>query len=95
MAWSHIYLGRIDDVGGDRQDAIVQYKKALLFQDGQKDTLQAAESGLKAPYRLPGQEPAPGNTKEQSENGKAKKKPAPKLNLELPSTGVPQAGSPD
>lgn len=92
VAWSHIYLGRINDVGGDRQAAIAQYKKALLFQDGEKDTLEAAESGLKAPYRLPGEGPAPGNA---SGKGKKSAKPAPKLNLKLPSDGVPQTGSPN
>lgn len=91
VAWSHIYLGRIDDVGGDRQDAIAQYKKALLFQDGQQDTLEAAQSGLKAPYRLPGQGSAPG----QSGNGKKPEKASPTLNLKLQSNGAGQAGSPD
>lgn len=87
VAWSHIYLGRIYDVYGHRQKAIGEYKKALLFQDGQQDTLQAAESGLKAPYRLPGEAPA-------NENGQSGgQKPAPKLRLNVPSPGAGQAGS--
>lgn len=95
VAWSHIYLGRIDDVYGHRQEAVAEYKQALLFQDGQQDTLEAAQSGLKAPYRLPGQEPASNDTNGQSGSGQNSSKPAPKLNLKVPSTGTPQTGSPD
>jgi tetratricopeptide (TPR) repeat protein len=93
VAWSHIYLGRIDDVGGDRQAAIAQYKQALLFQDGQQDTLEAAQSGLKAPYRLPGEAPAAGS----GQNGSSanSEKPKPKLNLQVPSSGTGSGGSPD
>lgn len=88
VAWSHIYLGRIDDVSGHRQAAIAQYKQALLFQDGQKDTLEAAQSGLKAPYKLPSEAPA-------AESGAQNPKPKPKLNLQVPSSGTGSAGSPD
>lgn len=88
VAWSHIYLGRIDDVYGHRQKAIRQYKQALLFQDGQQDTLQAAQSGLKAPYRLPGEAPAQGD----GQNGGQGQKPAPKVNLKAPGTGAVQTG---
>jgi hypothetical protein len=95
VAWSHIYLGRIDDVSGDRPDAIAEYKQALLFQDGQQDTLEAAQSGLKAPYRLPGQEPASGQGPGQGESGAKQQKPAPHLNLKAPLPGASQAGSPD
>lgn len=95
VAWSHIYLGRIDDVSGDRPSAIAQYKQALLFQDGQQDTLEAAQSGLKTPYRLPGQEPAPGQGPGPGESGAKGKKPAPQLNLKVPSPGASQTGSPD
>lgn len=94
VAWSHIYLGRIDDVYGHRPEAIVQYKKALLFQDGQQDTLEAAQSGLKAPYQLPGQEPAAG-ANGQNGNEQDFSKPAPKLNLKVPDSGTPQTGNPD
>jgi tetratricopeptide (TPR) repeat protein len=86
VAWSHIYLGRIDDVYGHRQKAIAQYKQALLFQDGQQDTLQAAQSGLQAPYRLPGEAPVNG------QNGAQGEKPTPKLNLKVPSPGAGSAG---
>jgi len=62
IAWSHIYLGRVDDVQEDRDSAIAEYKAALQNRDGRPDTEQAAEQGLKHPYQLPSQpsQPAPG-----------------------------------
>jgi hypothetical protein len=53
LAWSHIYLGRILDVEEKREDAMVEYKAALTVRDGQPDTKQAAEKGLKSPFALP------------------------------------------
>lgn len=55
IAWSHIYLGRIDDVEDQRDQAVAEYKAALDARDGQPDTLAAAQSGLKKPFALPGQ----------------------------------------
>jgi len=53
LAWAHIYLGRIHDVEEDREEAVAEYKAALTVRDGQADTKQAAEKGLKAPFALP------------------------------------------
>ena len=53
LAWSHIYLGRIYDVEDDRDHAITEYRAALTVRDGQADTKQAAEKGLKQPFALP------------------------------------------
>ncbi|HEX3986252.1 MAG TPA: hypothetical protein VHX13_06520 [Acidobacteriaceae bacterium] len=53
LAWAHIFLGRIKDVEGDRDGAIAEYKAALTVRDGQPDTKEAAESGLKKPFTLP------------------------------------------
>jgi hypothetical protein len=53
LAWSHIYLGRILDVEDKREDAMLEYKAALTVRDGQPDTKQAAEKGLKTPFALP------------------------------------------
>jgi tetratricopeptide (TPR) repeat protein len=55
LAWSHIFLGRIKDVEGDRDGAIAEYKAGLTVRDGQPDTKEAAESGLKKPFALPHQ----------------------------------------
>jgi tetratricopeptide (TPR) repeat protein len=55
LAWSHIFLGRIKDVEDDRDGAIAEYKAALTVRDGQPDTKEAAEAGLKKPFALPHQ----------------------------------------
>lgn len=55
LAWSHIYLGRIDDVEHQRDQALAQYNAALTVRDGQPDTKLAAENGLKQPYTVPEQ----------------------------------------
>ncbi|HUY81996.1 MAG TPA: tetratricopeptide repeat protein [Acidobacteriaceae bacterium] len=59
LAWSHIYLGQINDIQLNRAQAIAEYKAALAVRDGQPDTKQAAEDGLKKPFTLPGQPPPP------------------------------------
>jgi tetratricopeptide (TPR) repeat protein len=61
LAWSHIYLGRILDVEDQRDDAIAEYKAALVVRDGQPDTRRAAETGLKQPFALPHQAQAGGD----------------------------------
>lgn len=53
LAWSHIYLGRMDDLEHSRDDALAQYQQALANRDGQMDTKEAAERGLKEPYGPP------------------------------------------
>jgi hypothetical protein len=53
LAWSHIYLGRMDDLEHSRDEAVAQYQQALITRDGQLDTKEAAERGLKEPYGPP------------------------------------------
>jgi hypothetical protein len=53
LAWSHIYLGRMDDLEHSRDEALAQYQQALVNRDGQLDTKEAAERGLKEPYGPP------------------------------------------
>jgi hypothetical protein len=55
MAWSHIYLGRIADVKGERDGALAEYRAALTVRDGQQDTKEAAQKGIKQPFQLPHQ----------------------------------------
>ena len=86
VAWSHIYLGRIDDVNGDRNAALAQYKLALEFQDDSRDTIQAAQGGLASPYRLPGEPPAPGASNSTPATGKP---PAPRTKIKLPNPALP------
>lgn len=53
LAWSHIYLGRMDDLEHSRDEAVAQYQQALVVRDGRVDTREAAERGLKEPYGPP------------------------------------------
>jgi hypothetical protein len=53
IAWSHIYLGRLDDLQGDRTAAVAEYQAAMLSRDGRQDTSQAAQAGLKSPFAPP------------------------------------------
>ena len=53
LAWSHIYLGRIYDIQDERDQALAEYHAALTVRDGQADTRQAAEKGIKQPYAVP------------------------------------------
>lgn len=72
LAWSHIYLGRILDVEDQRDQAIAEYKAALTVRDGQPDTKDAAEAGLKQPFTLPHQAQSPSG----NDDGDAAPKPA-------------------
>ncbi|MGC2617586.1 MAG: hypothetical protein WA414_01010, partial [Acidobacteriaceae bacterium] len=54
-----IYLGRIFDVEEQRNDALAEYKAALTVRDGQPDTKEAAENGLKTPFTIPHRTPPP------------------------------------
>lgn len=53
QAWSHIYLGRILDIQGERDDAVAQYKAALAVGDLPSDAKAAAEKGLQQAYQAP------------------------------------------
>jgi tetratricopeptide (TPR) repeat protein len=64
LAWSHIYLGRMDDLAHSRDEAVAQYQQALLHRDGQVDTREAAERGLKQPYG-----PPPGVRQQDEDSG--------------------------
>jgi len=75
LAWSHIYLGRILDVEEQRDEAVAEYKAALTVRDGQPDTRQAAEAGLKQPFALPHRAQSP---QDNDEGPDAPKPPAPR-----------------
>jgi tetratricopeptide (TPR) repeat protein len=53
LAWSHIYLGRIDDIKQDRPAALEQYKAALKVKSDLPDAVAAAQKGLQEPYTIP------------------------------------------
>ena len=52
-AWSHIYLGRLLDLEGNRQAALSEYAAALAAGDSSADTRAAAEKGLKEGFASP------------------------------------------
>jgi tetratricopeptide (TPR) repeat protein len=53
VAWSHIYLGRIFDLQGERDNAVAQYKAALATSDVPPDAKGAAAHGLEHAYEPP------------------------------------------
>ena len=53
VAWSHIYLGRIYDIQGERDSAVAQYKAALAISDVPADAKTTAEKGLQQAYQTP------------------------------------------
>jgi len=61
-AWSHIYLGRLLDLEGNRPAAQAEYQAALAAGDSATDTREAAEKGLQNAFVSPGgSAPPPGN----------------------------------
>jgi hypothetical protein len=58
LAWSHIYLGRINDGECSREKAVAEYRAAMAVQGAPERARQAAQSGIDKPYVPPGQ---PGN----------------------------------
>jgi tetratricopeptide (TPR) repeat protein len=79
LAWSHIYLGRMDDLEHSRDEAVAQYQQALVNRDGQLDTKEAAERGLKEPYG-----PPPG-ARQQEDDSDDESQPA----KDTPATSTP------
>jgi len=88
LAWSHIYLGRINDVMQQRDQAIAEYKAALAVRDGQPDTKQAAEDGLKKPFTLPGEPQSPSSSSGDDSSSGSASAPA------APSPAQPPAAQP-
>ncbi len=52
-AMAHIYIARIEDVVGNREQAVEHYKLALNAGDPSPRTRQLAEQGIAAPFRRP------------------------------------------
>ncbi len=65
LAWSFIYLGRINDGEGNRDKAIAEYRAAIAVPNAPDRARQAAQSGIDKPYEppaKPGDHPGvPGN----------------------------------
>lgn len=50
LGWAHIYLGRIYDLEGDRQQALTHYQAALAVDARPQQVEQAARQGLEHPF---------------------------------------------
>ena len=59
VTWSHIYLGRLDDLNGKRDAALAQYHAALMTAAAYPMALRAAQSGMQTPF---GAAPGEGST---------------------------------
>ncbi|MFZ3364616.1 MAG: hypothetical protein WA153_14320, partial [Candidatus Acidiferrales bacterium] len=53
LAWAHVYLGRISDLRGNRQQAQEEYRAALAVSGAPEQARVAAQQGLNAPYGPP------------------------------------------
>ena len=53
LAWSHVYLGRIRDLQGNRPEAEAEYRAALAVSAAPEQARVAAQQGLNAPYGAP------------------------------------------
>jgi tetratricopeptide (TPR) repeat protein len=56
LSWSHIYLGRMYDVEGQRDLAITEYRAALGVAGAPESARAAAQRGVDAGYRTPSRE---------------------------------------
>ena len=57
LGWTHIYLGRIYDLEGSREEALGHYQAALSLESGLEQIEEAARRGLGEPF---GQSEEPG-----------------------------------
>jgi tetratricopeptide (TPR) repeat protein len=53
LSWSHIYLGRMYDVEGKRDLAVVEYRAALAVAGAPDSARTAAQHGIEAGYQTP------------------------------------------
>ncbi len=53
IAWSHIYLGRIHDLEGERDLAIAEYRAALAVNGAPESAMAAAQRGVSVAYAPP------------------------------------------
>jgi hypothetical protein len=59
LSWSHVYLGRMHDLEGNREDALTEYRAALTV-GGAPDTARAAaQRGIDEGYQPAVRDPAP------------------------------------
>jgi tetratricopeptide (TPR) repeat protein len=62
LSWSHIYLGRMNDLAGQRERAVVEYRAALAVPGLPEAARAAAELGVKQQYAPPKTKEDPGSS---------------------------------
>ena len=60
LAWSHIYLGRMDDLKGDRENALAEYHAALAVADAPESARLARPAEARQAYEPAGRNSSPG-----------------------------------
>ncbi|HKS97543.1 MAG TPA: tetratricopeptide repeat protein [Terriglobia bacterium] len=50
VTWSHVYLGRLYDLKGERDKALEQYRAASVTAGAYPDALRAVQDGLRLPF---------------------------------------------
>lgn len=58
LAWSHIYLGRMDDLDGNREQALVEYRAAMSVAGAPEAATAAAQKGVQEQYQPAEREPS-------------------------------------
>ena len=53
LAWSHVYLGRIDDLQDERELAVNEYHAALSVPGAPEAARVAAQAGVESAYKPP------------------------------------------
>jgi tetratricopeptide (TPR) repeat protein len=56
LSWSHIYLGRMYDVEGKRDLAVLEYRAALAVEGAPESARTAAKRGIETGYQTPSRE---------------------------------------
>jgi hypothetical protein len=60
LAWSHVYLGRMHDLDGDRDQALADYRAALAVSGLPEEARSAAQRGIEQAYQLAAPSRSPG-----------------------------------
>jgi tetratricopeptide (TPR) repeat protein len=50
VTWSHVYLGRLYDLKGEREKALEQYRAASVTAGAYPDAWRAVQDGLRLPF---------------------------------------------
>ena len=60
LAWAHVYLGRLHDLAGERDQALAEYRSALAVAGAPDAARAAAQKGVDQAYQPAARNPSPG-----------------------------------